>query len=404
MPHVQYELQSGQDLQCVVRAGSASAATVRAAVPAAVSTQASLPSQPAQAVVVGISQPHQQQAGQPNPALHTAPARPAIQQVSALSVQDIPKNSAVITSTIVSGSAGVVTSGARLPSGQILVSQTDKAGTTSTVQVGNRIKQRLALSNSSVAGARKLTVAGTVQGTAGLVRGQIIRQNVPIITDSDPALVAKQPGKKVGKGKVAQVSANSTVETSSFIQDSDQSDITDTVKRPSPDRVSQEDLEQASSYPVSLPTPTVETSCVIKNSNQSSVIKHTAASYSVSPATETNSSDKQDRHQSIRKEVASKPTLAGVSVDVFKQILSQNPKASRVQIGNKEFRFKRSEKTKVNKIRQCVYTGKRGRPRYLKDGEVDPHSAERSVIADRRNLQDQRLAETRQDLPSQLNQ
>ena len=90
--------------------------------------------------------------------------------------------------TTVSRRAGVVISGAWLPSSQILVSQAGKAGTTSTVQAGNRhlipqqfqhketqqdqqnqIKQGLALSNSSAVGASKLTVAGSVQGTAARV-------------------------------------------------------------------------------------------------------------------------------------------------------------------------------------------------------------------------------------------
>jgi len=199
-------------------------------------TPVNLPTAPAQAVVVGISQPLQQ-VGQQQAVLQNSVSgslsvtRPAMQQtVTALSVQDILKNTAV--TTIVSGT---MTSTARLPTGQIVMTQAGKTVTaSSTVQVGNRqltqqqlqalkqqailkknqqeqqnqIKQRLAMSNAGgVGSSSKVTMAGTIQGqTVG--RGQMVRQNVRSMTEPEiKALLAKQQ-LKVGQGGVVQVPAN----------------------------------------------------------------------------------------------------------------------------------------------------------------------------------------------------
>jgi len=192
-----------------------------------------LPTTPAQAVVVGISQPMggvQQQAG--------IVARPGMQQtVTALSVQDILKNTVVTTIVSASGAGqGVMTSSGRVGSGQIVMTQAGKTVTaSSTVQVGNRqvtqqqlqllkqqailkknqqeqqnqMKARLAISNAGgVAGSSKVSMAGTLQGQTLARGGQMIRQNVRSMTEPEiKALLAKQP-LKVGQGGVVQVPAN----------------------------------------------------------------------------------------------------------------------------------------------------------------------------------------------------
>jgi len=205
-----------------------------------------LPTTPAQAVVVGISQPLQQVSGQQAVLQNSASGtttRPAVQQaVTALSVQDILKNTAV--TTIVSGTpamftSGVMTTSARIQTGQVVMTQAGKAGTpSSTVQVGNRqlsqqltpqqlqqlkqqtilkknqdqqnqIKQRLALSSAgAAASSSKVTVAGTVQQGQTIGRGQMVKQNVRSMTEPEiKALLARQQ-LKVGQGGVVQVPAN----------------------------------------------------------------------------------------------------------------------------------------------------------------------------------------------------
>jgi len=205
-------------------------------------TPVNLPTTPAQAVVVGISQPLQQVGQQAvlQNSVSGSVTRPAMQQtVTALSVQDILKNTVV--TTIVSGTPAMFTSGAmtttaRLPTGQIVMTQAGKTVTaSSTVQVGNRqltqqqlqalkqqtilkknnqqeqqnqIKQRLAMSNAGgVASSSKVNMTGTIQGQT-LGRGQMIRQNVRSMTEPEiKALLAKQQ-LKVGQGGVVQVPAN----------------------------------------------------------------------------------------------------------------------------------------------------------------------------------------------------
>jgi len=208
---------------------------------AGTSVPTTTPAPTAQAVVVGISQPLQQvgqQAVLQNSVSGTA-TRPALQQtVTALSVQDILKNTVV--TTVVSGTpgvlpgSGVMTTTARVPAGQIVMTQAGKTVTaSSTVQVGNRqltqqqlqalkqqtilkknqqdqqIKQRLAMSSNAggVASSSKVTMAGTIQGQS-LGRGQRIMQNVRSMTEPEiKALLAKQP-LKVGQGGVVTVPAN----------------------------------------------------------------------------------------------------------------------------------------------------------------------------------------------------
>jgi len=204
----------------------------------------SLPSQPAQAVVVGISQPLQQAVIQ-NSGTVTRPNQPT---VTALSVQDLLKS--VNTS---SGVAAMSTAaGGRLQSGQIIVTQAGKtavAQTGQTLRVANQqltpqqlallkqqalnkkvqeaqLKQRLAaasnassnstssaggvVTTTAAAGTSKVTVtaAAAALPTGAIGRGQVIaRQNVRNITDPEfKALLAKQ---KVGQTGVVQVPANS---------------------------------------------------------------------------------------------------------------------------------------------------------------------------------------------------
>ena len=223
----------------------------------------SLPSQPAQAVVVGISQPLQGAVLQTSGGV-TRPAQQSVQQtVTALSVQDLLKTvstsggvAAITTAAAAAGSSA----GSRLTSGQILVTQAGKsaAGQSGAVQVANQRltphqlaqlkqqaiqkraaeqqKQRLAaaantatagassaatavsgaaavVTTAAAAGTSKLTVTGAVPGVAAAIgRGQMInRQNIRNITDPEfKALLAKQSGAvKVGQGGVVQVSANS---------------------------------------------------------------------------------------------------------------------------------------------------------------------------------------------------
>ena len=167
----------------------------------------------------------------------------------------------------------------------------------------------------------------------------MIRQNVCNITDTNPelkTLLAKQLGVKVkfSANSMSAIQLQQSGVQQHLLKQLQPGEQVITLQRLSPARPThQEDPEQASSHPVPHPTPTVETSSVIQNSDQSSVIQHTAAIYSsVSPATESNLTDKQEWYQRIRKELESKPTLAGVSVDVSKQILSKNPKTHQLTI------------------------------------------------------------------------
>ena len=206
----------------------------------------SLPSQPAQAVVVGISQPLQGAVLQTSGGV-TRPAQQSVQQtVTALSVQDLLKTvstsggvAAITTAAAAAGSSA----GSRLSSGQILVTQAGKgaAGQSGAVQVANQRltphqlaqlkqqaiqkraaeqqKQRLAaaaantasagassaatavsgaaavVTTAAAAGTSKLTVTSAVPGVAASIgRGQMInRQNIRNITDPEfKALLAKQ--------------------------------------------------------------------------------------------------------------------------------------------------------------------------------------------------------------------
>ena len=213
------------------------------------SVTVSLPNQPAQAVVVGISQPLQQNSG--------TVTRPVQQSVTALSVQDLLK-------TVSSSSGHVMStnSTARLGSSQILVSQAGKSGApgqAGTIQVANQrltpqqlamLKQQAlnkkaqeqaklarlsavssggSIVTTTVSGAsivtttaanNKVMVTGGVQSQSKPGQPQpqqqqqqqvINRQNVRNITDPEfKALLAKQgAGVKVGQGGVVQVSANS---------------------------------------------------------------------------------------------------------------------------------------------------------------------------------------------------
>ena len=206
---------------------------------------ASLPSQPAQAVVVGISQPMQPAVIQNSGTV----TRPVQQTVTALSVQDLLKNVSASSASVNLSSAGPGAAQRALSSGQIIVSQAGRAvaGPGGTVQVTNQrltpqqlqllkqqamnkkaqeqqqLKQRLASVSSTAAtvataatttvtvgGTGKLTVTGAVPASIG--RGQMInRQTIRNITDPEfKALLAKQGGAvKVGQGGVVQVSANS---------------------------------------------------------------------------------------------------------------------------------------------------------------------------------------------------
>ena len=209
------------------------------------SASVSLPSQPAQAVVVGISQPLQQAVIQNSGTV----TRPVQQTVTALSVQDLLKNVSASSASVNLSSAGPGAAQRQLSSGQIIVSQAGRAvtGPGGTVQVTNQrltpqqlqllkqqamnkkaqeqqqLKQRLASVSSAtatvatagavtttLATAGKLTVTGAVPASIG--RGQMInRQTIRNITDPEfKALLAKQGGAvKVGQGGVVQVSANS---------------------------------------------------------------------------------------------------------------------------------------------------------------------------------------------------
>jgi E1A-binding protein p400 len=213
--------------------------TARAVSAVSVSTPIALPTVPTQAVVVGISQPlpHTQQQPTLQNSVSGTPTRPAIQQtVTALSVQEILNKNTVVTTIVSATPTMFTTSTARLPAGQIVMTQAGKTVTaSSTVQVGNRqltpqqlqalkqqtilkknqqeqqnqIKQRLAMSSTAggVASSSKVTMATTMQGQ-GLARGQMIRQNVRSMTEPEiKALLAKQQ-LKVGQGGVVTVPAN----------------------------------------------------------------------------------------------------------------------------------------------------------------------------------------------------
>ena len=149
--------------------------------------------------------------------------------------QDLLKTAAVSSAimTTTGGAAGATMTSARIPAGQIIVSQAGKTGLVQTgTVVTNRqltpqqlallkqqaikknqeqqLKQRLASSSGAAVvtagpavtasspaqtgGASKVTVSGGALG--GLGRGQVIRQNT-VRNISDPefkALLSKQPG------------------------------------------------------------------------------------------------------------------------------------------------------------------------------------------------------------------
>ena len=221
-------------------------AQIRTGSGSGVSASVSLPSQPAQAVVVGISQPLQQAVIQNSGTV----TRPVQQTVNALSVQDLLKNVSAGSNSVNLSSAGPATQ-RQLASGQIIVSQAGKAvaGPGGTVQVTNQrltpqqlallkqqamnkkaqeqqqLKQRLAsVSNATasmatagssggaatttvaVGGTGKLTVTGAVPAIGRA--GQMINRQVRTVTDAEyKTILAKQA--KAGQGGVVQVSANS---------------------------------------------------------------------------------------------------------------------------------------------------------------------------------------------------
>ena len=204
----------------------------------------SLPTQPAQAVVVGISGPLSgQQPQQPQQVLQNsgATSRPALSvQVNSpsllpsrlspsLTSQELLKTAAVSSAIMTTTGVATTMSSARIPAGQIIVSQAGKTGLVQTgTVVTNRqltphqlqllkqqaikknqeqqLKARLGTSGAAVVttspgqaggagAASKVTVtAGSLP--AGLGRGQVIRQNT-VRNISDPefkALLSKQPG------------------------------------------------------------------------------------------------------------------------------------------------------------------------------------------------------------------
>ena len=206
-----------------------------------VATTVALPSQPAQAVVVGISGPLSgQQPQQPQQVIQSsgATSRPALSvQVTSpsllpsrlspsLTSQELLKTAAVSSAIMTTTGVAATMSSARIPAGQIIVSQAGKTGLVQTgTVVTNRqltphqlqllkqqaikknqeqqLKQRLGGASGSAVvttspgqagGASKVTVTGSLP--AGLGRGQVIRQNT-VRNISDPefkALLSKQPG------------------------------------------------------------------------------------------------------------------------------------------------------------------------------------------------------------------
>jgi len=211
-------------------------------------TAVPLPTAPAQAVVVGISQPLQQ----------AAASGGVTRPVTALSVQDILKGN-VVTTNAASGTqvqpVVTISSGARLPSGQIVgmsMSQATKAGTSSpTVQVAGRQltqqqfqvlnikqqqakksqqeqqqqqqKQRLATMSGASPQQQQVTPSGskvTVAGGMATQRGQqVVKQSVRSMTEPEmKALLVKQQLKVGAGGGVVQVPAGTSLSSAQLQQ------------------------------------------------------------------------------------------------------------------------------------------------------------------------------------------
>ena len=199
-------------------------ATPQPAINSLTPASVSLPTAPAQAVVVGISQPVQQ---------HSATPRPMQQTVTALSMADLLKSSGTVTSTVVSAvaaSPGVSTS----RPGQVVITQATLQGKQTGAQTVQRqltpqqlaalkqqailkkqiqdqhMKQRqlLAGGGNGAGGSKATTMVGTVARGGQLVRtGGTVRS----MTEAEvKQLMAKQQ-LKVGAGGVVQVPAGTSL-------------------------------------------------------------------------------------------------------------------------------------------------------------------------------------------------
>ena len=89
--------------------------------------------------------------------------------------------------------------------------------------------------------------------------------------------------------------------------------------------------------------------------------------------TGTVQSDTTDVNGNILKQV-----WVGTPVDIIKKVLKYNPKASSVKIDSKTFEIKKFAEKGRKETPRFVFTGKYGRPRKVKPGEVDPHEEKRS--------------------------
>jgi len=198
-------------------------ATAQPAVSSLATTSVSLPTAPAQAVVVGISQPVQ----------HSSTPRPMQQTVTALSMADLLKSSGTVTSTVVSAVAappGVSTS----RPGQVVITQATLQGKQTGAQTVQRqltpqqlaalkqqailkkqiqdqqMKQRQLQAGGGIgaAGSKATTMVGTVARGGQLVRtGGTVRS----MTEAEvKQLMAKQQ-LKVGAGGVVQVPAGTSL-------------------------------------------------------------------------------------------------------------------------------------------------------------------------------------------------
>ena len=198
-------------------------ATAQPAVSSLATTSVSLPTAPAQAVVVGISQPVQ----------HSSTPRPMQQTVTALSMADLLKSSGTVTSTVVSAVAAPPGVSASRP-GQVVITQATLQGKQTGAQTVQRqltpqqlaalkqqailkkqiqdqqMKQRQLQAGGGIgaAGSKATTMVGTVARGGQLVRtGGTVRS----MTEAEvKQLMAKQQ-LKVGAGGVVQVPAGTSL-------------------------------------------------------------------------------------------------------------------------------------------------------------------------------------------------
>merc|ERR1719350_2481445 len=205
-------------------------ATPQPAISSLTPTSVSLPTTPAQAVVVGISQPVQQQQQQQ----HSTAARPMQQTVTALSMADLLKSSGTATSTVVSAVAAPPGVSTGRPAGQVVITQATLQGKQTGAQTVQRqltpqqlaalkqqaikkqiqdqqMKQRQLLAGgagNSAGGSKGTTMVGTVARGGQLVRtGGTVRS----MTEAEvKQLMAKQQ-LKVGAGGVVQVPAGTSL-------------------------------------------------------------------------------------------------------------------------------------------------------------------------------------------------